>query len=120
MWGTHSSQTILPPALPALVHFWASSFSFPSSSSFCAAMSSIPQISAALRASRNWFSAFDSEMQKPFDTGSNGKSGSSNDAFAGDEVEAVRLSAEPQPPAFDKSHHLSSLRISLEEKEPLN
>ena len=84
-----------------LAHFWASTSSFGVSG---AASSTAPPCKpAAVSASRNCLRAFDSEMQKPFETGRSGKSGFST--------------AEASPPsAVDESRHLSSLPISLGEK----
>ena len=88
-----------------LAHFWASD-SVPFGVSW-AASSAPPYKPAAVSASRNCLRAFDSEMQKPFETGRSGKSGFST--------------AEASPPsAVDESRHLSSLTISLGEKERLN
>ena len=82
-----------------LAHFWASTSSFGVSG----AASTAPYKPAAVSASRNCLRAFDSEMQKPFETGRSGKSGFST--------------AEASPPtAVDESRHLSSLPISLGEK----
>ena len=87
-----------------VAHFWASD-SVPSTSSFgvSGAASTAPYKPAALSASRNCLRAFDSEMQKPFETGRSGKSGFST--------------ADASPPsAVDDSRHLSSLTISLGQK----
>ena len=83
-------------------HFSACDSSFGASGAMGAG-SMTPYIPAALRESRNCLSAFDSEMQNPFETGSSGKSG-----FSTEEASAW-------PSADDKSRHPSSLTINLVE-----